>query len=106
MNKFRHLSSKKSNVSYRLYAMNQHYGGINGGHYRARVMNLDDNKWYDCDDSKTTAVEEKCDEHVFSYMSAYILFYEMIEEKKIEEEKLKNSSGVDALEAENQDELS
>jgi ubiquitin carboxyl-terminal hydrolase 4/11/15 len=35
---------------YDLFAISNHYGSLNGGHYTAYAKNID-NKWYEFDDS-------------------------------------------------------
>jgi hypothetical protein len=36
---------------YDLFAVDEHLGGLGGGHYRAHALNTDDNQWYYYDDS-------------------------------------------------------
>ena len=55
---------------YDLFAVSQHFGGTEGGHYTAICKNLD-GKWYDYDD---TQVSEVLPDKVVS-PSAYVLFY-------------------------------
>ena len=45
---------------YDLYAVDEHLGGLGGGHYRAYAMNHEDDKWYHFDDSyvKTAKPED------------------------------------------------
>ncbi|EJS43200.1 ubp12p [Saccharomyces arboricola H-6] len=56
---------------YDLYAVDNHYGGLGGGHYTAYVKNFVDNKWYYFDDSRVT---ETVPENSVAG-SAYLLFY-------------------------------
>ncbi|CAI4043458.1 putative ubiquitin-specific protease UBP12 SKDI_10G0240 [Saccharomyces kudriavzevii IFO 1802] len=56
---------------YDLYAVDNHYGGLGGGHYTAYVKNFADSKWYYFDDSRVT---ETVPENSISG-SAYLLFY-------------------------------
>ena len=56
---------------YDLYAVDNHYGGLGGGHYTAYVKNFADNKWYYFDDSRVT---ETAPENSIAG-SAYLLFY-------------------------------
>lgn len=37
-------------VIYDLYAISNHYGSLNGGHYTATCMNVIDGKWYEFND--------------------------------------------------------
>ncbi|AMD19586.1 HCL565Wp [Eremothecium sinecaudum] len=61
---------KTSNI-YDLIAVDNHYGGLGGGHYTAYVKNFVDNKWYYFDDSRVT---ETIPERSIAG-SAYLLFY-------------------------------
>ena len=56
---------------YDLFAVDNHYGGLGGGHYTAYVKNFEDNKWYYFDDSR---VSEAVPESSIAG-SAYMLFY-------------------------------
>ncbi|AQZ14147.1 UBP12 (YJL197W) [Zygosaccharomyces parabailii] len=56
---------------YDLVAVDNHYGGLGGGHYTAYVKNVSDGKWYYFDDSRVT--ETSPEQRVAS--SAYLLFY-------------------------------
>ncbi|XP_076169965.1 ubiquitin carboxyl-terminal hydrolase 8 isoform X1 [Ptiloglossa arizonensis] len=59
--------------SYSLYAMSNHYGTMEGGHYTAFCKNAAQNKWYKYDDQTVTEVTES---QVRSQnTSAYLLFY-------------------------------
>lgn len=61
------------NYSYSLYAMSNHYGTMEGGHYTAYCKNTTQNKWYKYDDQTVTEVTAS---HVKSQnTSAYLLFY-------------------------------
>lgn len=57
---------------YDLIAVDNHYGGIGGGHYTAYVKNAQDNKWYYFNDARVTrAVPEDSISG-----AAYLLFYQ------------------------------
>lgn len=56
---------------YDLIAVDNHYGGLGGGHYTAYVKNVINDKWYYFDDSRVT--ETSPEQSVAS--SAYLLFY-------------------------------
>ncbi|XP_054015597.1 ubiquitin carboxyl-terminal hydrolase 8-like isoform X1 [Hylaeus anthracinus] len=59
--------------NYSLYAMSNHYGTMEGGHYTAFCKNAAQNKWYKYDDHTVTEVPES---QVRSQnTSAYLLFY-------------------------------
>ncbi|XP_048594978.1 putative ubiquitin carboxyl-terminal hydrolase 11 isoform X1 [Brassica napus] len=59
---------------YELYAVSNHYGGMGGGHYTAYAKLMDENKWYDFDDSRVSAV----DESEIKTSAAYVLFYRRV----------------------------
>ncbi|KAK9469793.1 hypothetical protein V1512DRAFT_279229 [Lipomyces arxii] len=59
------------NLLYDLIAVDNHFGGIGGGHYTADVKNFVDGKWYNYDDSSVRQIEPK--QAVTS--AAYMLFY-------------------------------
>ncbi|CCE61337.1 hypothetical protein TPHA_0A02540 [Tetrapisispora phaffii CBS 4417] len=63
-------STSQLNI-YDLIAVDNHYGGLGGGHYTAYIKNLIDNKWYYFDDSR---VSETVPERSVAG-SAYLLFY-------------------------------
>ncbi|CAG8478259.1 1171_t:CDS:2 [Dentiscutata heterogama] len=54
---------------YDLYAVSNHYGGLNGGHYTACVRNR--NEWHTFDDSRVSI----CDKQNVMTRAAYSLFY-------------------------------
>ncbi|KAF2751231.1 UCH-domain-containing protein [Sporormia fimetaria CBS 119925] len=56
---------------YDLFAVDNHYGGLGGGHYTSCARNFFDGKWYDYNDS---IVSPKNPEHVVT-PAAYLLFY-------------------------------
>ncbi|KAI8379734.1 uncharacterized protein BYT42DRAFT_532706 [Radiomyces spectabilis] len=56
---------------YDLYAVDNHFGGLGGGHYTAYAQNCNDGHWYNFDDShvsKVTATDAQTN-------AAYLLFY-------------------------------
>jgi hypothetical protein len=57
---------------YDLYAVDNHFGGLGGGHYTAYAKNPDDERWYYFDDSSVRPVRS-LDEMKTS--AAYLLFY-------------------------------
>lgn len=57
---------------YDLYAVDNHFGGLGGGHYTAFARNPTDDKWYNYDDSSVRPVSTP--ESVKS-SAAYLLFY-------------------------------
>ncbi|ODQ81991.1 hypothetical protein BABINDRAFT_160205 [Babjeviella inositovora NRRL Y-12698] len=56
---------------YDLCAVDNHFGGLGGGHYTAYVKNFVDGKWYYFDDSRVT--ETLAEKSIAG--SAYLLFY-------------------------------
>lgn len=56
---------------YDLFAVDNHFGGMGGGHYTAYVKDFVDNKWYYYDDSRVTPTDPL--ESIKG--SAYLLFY-------------------------------
>ncbi|XP_038021359.2 ubiquitin carboxyl-terminal hydrolase 43 isoform X1 [Anas platyrhynchos] len=64
--------SRPRDSLYDLYAVCNHHGSMQGGHYTAYCCNSLDGRWYSYDDSTVEAVQE--DE--VSTRSAYILFYQ------------------------------
>ncbi|KAI5195426.1 cysteine proteinase [Aureobasidium subglaciale] len=56
---------------YDLFAVDNHYGGLGGGHYTAYAKNFYDSNWYDYNDS---SVSRQNAEGVVS-TAAYLLFY-------------------------------
>ncbi|CAE6531128.1 unnamed protein product [Rhizoctonia solani] len=56
---------------YDLFGVDEHMGGLGGGHYRAYAKNLSDNEWYHFDDSYVT--KSYAEDSVNA--NAYLLFY-------------------------------
>lgn len=67
------LGSNGEKHIYDLYAISNHCGSLNGGHYTAYVKNAVDNKWYDCNDNSVHATSQS---NVVD-SSAFILFYRL-----------------------------
>ncbi|XP_076294142.1 ubiquitin carboxyl-terminal hydrolase 8 isoform X2 [Lasioglossum baleicum] len=59
--------------NYSLYAMSNHYGTMEGGHYTAFCKNATQNKWYKYDDQ--TVTEVTANQVKSQNTSAYLLFY-------------------------------
>ncbi|KAM7257841.1 hypothetical protein ACFE04_013582 [Oxalis oulophora] len=59
---------------YELYALTNHYGGMGSGHYTAYIKLLDENRWYNFDDTHISPINE---EEVKS-PAAYVLFYRRV----------------------------
>lgn len=64
---------------YDLYAISNHYGGLNGGHYTACVRQDARNAWYNYDDSRVSelcAIGDVAGESArVKTRAAYSLFY-------------------------------
>ena len=56
---------------YDLYAVSNHYGSLNGGHYTAFCQNPVHKKWFEFDDTDVTKVEPQNT----VTKAAYVLFY-------------------------------
>ncbi|KAG8090764.1 hypothetical protein GUJ93_ZPchr0011g27883 [Zizania palustris] len=71
-----YIANKKSSERqiYELYAVSNHYGSMASGHYTAYIKLLDENRWYNFDDSHVSAINE---EDVKSG-AAYVLFYRRV----------------------------
>ena len=67
------LKNSTTNVKsiYDLYAVSNHFGGLDGGHYTAYAKNWRENKWFNYDDSSCSSANSK--QLVTS--AAYNLFY-------------------------------
>ncbi|KAF2325762.1 hypothetical protein GH714_036668 [Hevea brasiliensis] len=74
LSKFVKQKDEKSYV-YELYAISNHYGGLGGGHYTAFAKLIDDNRWYNFDDSRVSPVNEAD----IKTSAAYVLFYRRVE---------------------------
>ncbi|KAL2320608.1 hypothetical protein Fmac_029577 [Flemingia macrophylla] len=59
---------------YELYALTNHYGSMGSGHYTAHIKLLDENRWYNFDDSHISPISE--DE--VNTAAAYVLFYRRV----------------------------
>lgn len=61
----------KSKVVYDLYAVSNHYGSLNGGHYTAYAQNQINKRWYEFDDTEVSRV----DPSKVPTKASYVLFY-------------------------------
>ena len=48
-----HISEPDS-LTYELYAVSNHFGGLGGGHYTAFAKNPENGRWYDFDDVRSS----------------------------------------------------
>ena len=65
------LSDSRQSTEYSLFAVVQHIGTLNFGHYTAYIKMDDTMKWYKADDSFVTEVQET----EALNQEAYLLFY-------------------------------
>ncbi|XP_052786625.1 ubiquitin carboxyl-terminal hydrolase 8-like [Mya arenaria] len=63
--------------SYKLYAVSNHFGTLDGGHYTACCRNPCTNKWYKFDDHEVYDISESS----VKTSAAYVLYYTSIEMK-------------------------
>ncbi|GMF62111.1 unnamed protein product [[Candida] boidinii] len=66
-------------IIYDLFAVDNHYGGLGGGHYTSYVKNDIDNEWYYFDDSRVSRTNPL--ESIKG--SAYLLFYRRRSDKPL-----------------------
>lgn len=59
-------------LTYDLIAVDNHYGGLGGGHYTAAAKNFRDGQWYYFDDSRVSRID---DPKLTITSAAYLLFY-------------------------------
>ncbi|KAG8958696.1 CSN-associated deubiquitinating enzyme Ubp12 [Tulasnella sp. 419] len=65
------MSDMSEPLIYDLFAVDEHMGGLGGGHYRAYAKNPDDGQWYHFDDSHVSKSSAEASVTPF----AYVLFY-------------------------------
>ena len=66
----------KPNYRYDLYAVIQHNGGLNAGHYVAYTKNPLNAKWYEFNDQHVVHVPHENVQHEIVTKDAYVLFYQ------------------------------
>jgi len=66
---------------YDLYAVSNHYGSMNGGHYTAFCVNPIYNRWFVYDDESVRFISKNEDPAMIQQMvvskAAYVLFYKL-----------------------------
>ncbi|XP_061450837.1 ubiquitin carboxyl-terminal hydrolase 8 isoform X2 [Rhineura floridana] len=68
----------KSNLKrYNLFAVSNHYGGLDGGHYTAYCKNAAKQRWYKFDDHEVSEISASS----VKSSAAYILFYTSFEQR-------------------------
>lgn len=65
-------TTDEDGLIYDLIAVDNHYGGLGGGHYTAAAKNFRDDKWYYFDDSRVRPID---DPTLTITSAAYLLFY-------------------------------
>lgn len=65
------LNANGEKVIYDLYAVSNHFGGLDGGHYTAYCKNPVSKKWYNFDDSDCSSMSSGNS----VTKAAYVLFY-------------------------------
>lgn len=78
------LTIEEHGLIYDLFAVDNHYGGLGGGHYTAYVKNFADNEWYYFDDS---SVRKTNPENAITG-AAYLLFYRRRSSKPLGGERI------------------
>lgn len=53
------IDGSKESWVYDLYAVDNHFGGLGGGHYTAFCKNKEDGEWYNYDDSRVSRASEQ-----------------------------------------------
>ena len=61
-------------IKYDLFAVSNHYGELEFGHYDANCLNYMDNNWYNFNDKKVEIIEENNPDIIVT-KNAYVLFY-------------------------------
>ena len=84
---------KDTKYIYDLFAVANHIGGLQGGHYYAYCKNCKDNEWYEFNDSSV----DKIDKNKIVTENAYVLFYKKRrnDNEKINEDELFNKPFIE-----------
>ena len=61
-------------IKYDLFAVSNHYGELEYGHYNANCLNYVDNNWYNFNDKKIEIIENNDPDSIVT-KDAYVLFY-------------------------------
>ncbi|XP_054858387.1 ubiquitin carboxyl-terminal hydrolase 8 isoform X2 [Eublepharis macularius] len=73
-----YIIGPKSNLRrYNLFAVSNHYGGLDGGHYTAYCKNAAKQRWYKFDDHEVSDISSSS----VKSSAAYILFYTSLEQR-------------------------
>ncbi|KAF2100362.1 UCH-domain-containing protein [Rhizodiscina lignyota] len=101
LNKRVGLKDGDKDLVYDLIAVDNHYGGLGGGHYTAFAKNFFDGQWYEYNDSQ---VSKRNDPDVVITSAAYLLFYRRRSDTPLGPSYLQELI-ADARAAENPDEV-
>ena len=82
------------NKKYDLFAVANHYGGLEYGHYDAYCLNYIDNHWYNFDDKDVYNLDKKNEKEKIVTEHAYVLFYREQNNDLINWEKIYNKNFV------------
>ncbi|XP_019359688.1 PREDICTED: ubiquitin carboxyl-terminal hydrolase 8 isoform X2 [Gavialis gangeticus] len=74
------IGSKSNLKRYNLFAVSNHYGGLDGGHYTAYCKNPAKQHWYKFDDHEVSDISASS----VKSSAAYILFYTSLEQRTAE----------------------
>jgi hypothetical protein len=83
------------NKKYDLFAVANHYGGLEYGHYDAYCLNYIDNHWYNFDDKDVYNLDKKNEKEKIVTEHAYVLFYREQNNDLINWEKIYNKNFVE-----------
>ena len=91
INKYIISEDKNKNIKYDLFAVANHYGSLNFGHYTAICKNSFNNKWYEFNDSYVSAINDKS--KIISE-NAYVLFYKQKNLSDLDWDKIYNKKFI------------
>ena len=84
------LSNNNIPLKYDLFAVANHYGRLDYGHYDAFCLNYIDNNWYNFNDRIVTKIKKEEEEKEIITNNAYVLFYKQQKIDLIDWEKIYN----------------
>uniref|UniRef100_R4GBH7 ubiquitinyl hydrolase 1 n=1 Tax=Anolis carolinensis TaxID=28377 RepID=R4GBH7_ANOCA len=74
------IGPKSNSKRYNLFAVSNHYGGLDGGHYTAYCKNATKQRWYKFDDHEVSEISTSS----VKSSAAYILFYTSLEQRALD----------------------
>ena len=83
------------NKKYDLFAVANHYGELDYGHYDAYCLNYIDNHWYNFEDKDVHNIDKKYEKDTIVTKDAYVLFYKEQNNDLINWEKIYNKNFVE-----------